>query len=168
MSENRKEKIDLKSFIEDNYRLLTAIGVFGGLTTLFTRLENASHLTLISFMMFLVLGFEFWRKFPKTFQTTLSLYIFENLSIMLVISVSVYIFGYYFMDLMTYMPILIVSIVGFLYLTSLRITIAFFFQRHKTTGKVFWFFVQVLLVIIIAFVTFIISVLIMHLLGLNP
>jgi hypothetical protein len=61
------------------YGKLIAMGVFGGLTTLFTRLENASYLVLISFMMFLVLSFEFWRKFPKTFQTTLSLYIFENL-----------------------------------------------------------------------------------------
>jgi hypothetical protein len=130
---NKTKSETLSDFIKANHDLLTAMGVFGGLTTLFTRLENASYLVLISFMMFLVLSFEFWRKFPKTFQTTLSLYIFENLTFMLVISVSVYILGYYFMDLVTYMPILIISVVGFLYFTSVRITIAFFFQRHKTT-----------------------------------
>ena len=158
------EKKDLKWFINDNFRLLTAMGVFGGLTTLFTRLENASYLTFLSLMIFLVLSFEFWRKLPKTLQTTFSLVIFENLSLMLVVSVTVYIVVYYFMDFMTYLPTLTIVILGFLYLTSLRTVIAFF-QHHKTTSKVFRFFGYVLLLLSVVFATSFILILINYLLG---
>jgi hypothetical protein len=86
--ENKRE---LKDFIQDNRYLLTAMGVFGGLTALFQRLENASYLVLISFIMFILVGFETYAQFWKNkVKKTLRLLIFENLTITLIIAVSLH------------------------------------------------------------------------------
>jgi len=161
MSQQQSEaKKDLKWFVKENYQLLTTMGVFGGLTALFVRLENASYLTLLSFLMFLVLSIEFWRSFPKTFQSTYSLFVFENLSLALICSVAVYILAYYLMDFVVYLPFLIMVTVGFLLLTSLRVVIAFF-QRHKNT------LATILLILVVASITFFILNTILYFLGLS-
>lgn len=84
------EKVTLSDFIEENYKLLASMGVFGGLTTLFTRIENAEYIVFLSFMMFLVLGAELWTRFPKDKETSLKLNIFQNLMLSLVLSIFVY------------------------------------------------------------------------------
>ncbi len=158
------EKKDLRWFIQENYKLLTAMGVFGGLTTLFTRLENASYLAFLSLMMFLVLSYEVWTAFPKS-KTAITLIIFENLSLTLVGGVLVYILLYYYVNLMIYLPILGIAVVGFLYVTSLRAIIASFRLRHKTTSKVLRFSGYAAALIISIIVGSVISAIVNHLQG---
>ena len=63
--ENVNKKVSLKEFVDENYRLLAVVGVFGGMTTLFTRLENAEYLASISFTTFLLLTIELYRTCRK-------------------------------------------------------------------------------------------------------
>jgi hypothetical protein len=122
---SKEQKTDLRDFIKDNYQLLTAMGVFGGLTTLFTRLENASYLSFLSFLMFIVLGIELCRKFPFISKATFTLYVFENLTLTLLFMVTVYILIYYYGEFLTYLPQLIVVLVIFFGVTSLRKTLEY-------------------------------------------
>ena len=63
--ENISKKVSLKEFVDENYRLLAVVGVFGGLTTLFTRLENGEYLASTSFTVFLLLTLELYRTCRK-------------------------------------------------------------------------------------------------------
>jgi len=49
----------LKEFIDENKKLLTAIGVMGALAALFTPLKNGEFVSFISFAMLIVLYAEF-------------------------------------------------------------------------------------------------------------
>jgi hypothetical protein len=164
--QNLAKKVSLPNFIEQNYRLLTTMGVFGGLTTLFTRLENASYLSVISFLMFIVIGIELYRKIPKEVKS-LSLAIFESLIVMLVISLTIYLLTYFYLDLMLVLPSLVIVILGFILATSMR-TIVVFFLKHKTTSRILKTVGYTVLIIVIAVITFVAFVLIMYLLNWIP
>lgn len=84
------KKISLEQFIIDHYHMFTVVGVFGGLTALFAKLENASYLAFYSFLMFIILDVDIWIKFPKSEEASLSLKIFEALSQLYVILIGVY------------------------------------------------------------------------------
>ena len=90
MQKNEIKKISLEQFITDHYHMFTAIGVFGGLTALFARLENASYLAFFSFLMFIFLDVDIWVKFPKSEEASLSLKIFEALSQLYVVLIGIY------------------------------------------------------------------------------
>jgi hypothetical protein len=161
----KEEKKDLKWFIDENYRLLTAMGVFGGLTTLFTRLEDASYLTFLSFLMFIILGIELYRKSPAS--GTFSMYLFQNLIITLLAVVALYLLLHYSGEFMQFFPQFIVAIISFVIISSLRAIIDWF-KRHRTTAKVVRVFGYVglsIFVIIIAIILFVLVFVLLDFLG---
>jgi len=91
----KTKRVSLRIFIEENYRLFTVMGVVGGLTALFTRLENAEYLAFISFIMFILLDFELWIAFPKSEEASLNMKIFELLLQVLLVAVGVYLIQAY-------------------------------------------------------------------------
>jgi hypothetical protein len=84
------KKISLEQFISDHHQMFTVIGVFGGLTALFAKLENASYLAFFSFLMFILLDVDIWIRFPKSEEASLSLKIFEALSQLYVVLIGIY------------------------------------------------------------------------------
>jgi hypothetical protein len=84
------KKISLEQFISDHYHMFTVIGVFGGLTAVFAKLENASYLAFYSFLMFIILDVDVWIKFPKSEEASLSLKIFEGVSQLYVMLIGLY------------------------------------------------------------------------------
>lgn len=94
-TETENEKIALRSFIRENYQLIASIGVFGALTTLFTRLENASYLSFVTFAMFFILTWEFVDSFPDIEKSSIRFIAFELLTMILMIFVGLYIFTTY-------------------------------------------------------------------------
>jgi hypothetical protein len=94
-TETKNGKITLRSFIEKNYQLITSIGVFGALTTLFTRLENASYLSFVTFAMFFILTWEFVDSFPVIEKSSIRFVAFELLTMILMVFVGYYIFTTY-------------------------------------------------------------------------
>ena len=86
----------LFEFIEDNHKLLTVIGVFGGLTALFTGITYGEILVFLSFLMFLLLNWELYSRFPKWEKiNSIKLLIFRGLSIVFVIGLVFYLFYFY-------------------------------------------------------------------------
>jgi len=89
------EKVTLKKFICDNYPLVASLGVFGALTTLFTRFTDAPYLSFISFAIFFILTWEFIDSFPEIEMSSIRFVAFEVLAITLFIFVGLYIFTTY-------------------------------------------------------------------------
>ena len=58
------KKTELKEFIDDNYRLIAIIGVFGGLTAYFSNIKTI-ELSFFCFLIFLVLSWELLNSFPE-------------------------------------------------------------------------------------------------------
>lgn len=81
--ESKVKKVSLEQFVNKHYRMFAVIGVFGGLTALFSRLEDASYLSFLSFLAFIILNLDLWRKFPKSEEASWTLQIFEWLLQML-------------------------------------------------------------------------------------
>lgn len=92
--------------------MFTVLGVFGGLTALFTRLEDASYLAAISFVLFLLLDFELWIKFPKSEEASLRLKFFEVFMQMLLFAIGIYIVQAYTDFVYAFMPIIVMLIFG--------------------------------------------------------
>lgn len=78
-----KNKTTLGHFVNDNINLLSALGIFIGLTIFSTSLPLALLGQLLSFILFaatLLLCFELWTKFPPSVITgTWRLYVFKQL-----------------------------------------------------------------------------------------
>ena len=134
MSEEQKKKT-LKEFIEYNYHLLTAIGVFGVLTILFTSIENGQALSFLSFFVFFVLCWELLEpkmvKWEEWEHNTFKLNIFKTLLFLLVISLAFYLVMTYTVYTLAYWVLFTILFV----VTSMAIIVNFL-ERHKTTGKV--------------------------------
>jgi len=97
MVQEEKNDDPLFKFIEKNHNLLTAIGVFGGLTALFTRVTNGEILVFLSFLMFLFLSWELYTRFPKWKKIeSIKLFIFRILIVVIVIGIVIYLSYYYF------------------------------------------------------------------------
>ena len=73
-STNRKT---LKIFIDENDKLLTAIGVMGALAALFTTVKNGEYLAFLSFLLLLILDFQLIMLTPKIRDSAISLVVFE-------------------------------------------------------------------------------------------
>ena len=110
------KKISLEQFVKDHYQMFTVLGVFGGLTALFVRLENAAYLSFMSFLIFILLNLDLWVKFPKSEEAGLSLKIFEGLLQFLWIFVAVYLVQAYPDYVAALMPTFFMFIFGGIFL----------------------------------------------------
>ncbi|MFA5364056.1 MAG: hypothetical protein WC325_02615, partial [Candidatus Bathyarchaeia archaeon] len=111
-----KKKVTIGDFIEENHKLFTVLGVFGGLTALFTRLENSSYLAAISFVLLILLDFELWIKFPKSEEATFRLRVFEVLLQFLLMAVGLYIVQEYQDFVFAFMPLIFMIIFGVIFI----------------------------------------------------
>lgn len=114
--ETKIKKISIEQFIKDHYQMFTVLGVFGGLTALFVKLENAAYLSFMSFLIFILINLELWVKFPKSEEANLSLKIFEGLLQFLWILVAVYLVQAYPDYVAALMPTFFMLIFGGIFL----------------------------------------------------
>ena len=131
------EKVTLKKFICDNYPLIASLGVFGALTTLFTRFTDAPYLSFISFAIFFILTWEFIDSFPEIEMSSIRFVAFEFLTVALFIFVGLYIFTTYvatFWKLFVFLSLLVVysAILITLYL---RLKLSERIQKKIPEGK---------------------------------
>jgi hypothetical protein len=61
-----KGRITLKEFIDENDKLLAAMGVMGALAALFTKVQGGEYLASLAFMMLLILDVELVLSFYKS------------------------------------------------------------------------------------------------------
>lgn len=108
--QQKKRKITLKEFINNNYHLFTAIGVIGGLAALFTRLENAQYLAFISFVLLILLDWELWTAFPKSEEASVTLKIFEMFSQIFLFATGMYLYSAYQTIVIQFLPVILIGI----------------------------------------------------------
>jgi len=162
VKKGEEKKIELRTFIDENYRLITLLGVFGGLTAFFVTLESNIKNPFLSFSslaIFLLLSLELWLSFPKSENATARLKLFEYFFVILHISLFGYIFEKYkkqihffsfFVFLLLYAHILIEIIVKFkLYERVRKIT-----PEYKWYSGLFRAVFSILMVIIVIEFTF--------------
>jgi hypothetical protein len=124
----------LSDFIKENHDLLTAMGVFGGLTALFTRIEPegmGNFLAFWSFTIFFVLSWELYTKFPKLETFNNRLVLFQ----LLLISLSVTIFLYLLLVYTAY-SLIFGSLYALLFSSAIIVVVYDYTQKHKTIGKI--------------------------------
>jgi hypothetical protein len=73
------EKMSLRDFIGDNYRLIATMGLAGALVTLFTGLENAEYLVIICSLMFVPMNLKLLMVCRRIKNPSLSMKIFRVL-----------------------------------------------------------------------------------------
>jgi hypothetical protein len=73
-STNRKT---LKTFIDENDKLLTAIGVMGALAALFTTLKNGEYLAFLAFLLLYILDYQLVVLIPRIRDSSISLVVFQ-------------------------------------------------------------------------------------------
>jgi hypothetical protein len=157
-----KGKMDLNEFLKENHHLLTAMGVFGGLTALFTRIDNADSLSFISFLIFLFLGAEFIRNILKSQERSIILDVFCGYIILLIIGIALYLFrDYTSYTLSTLFGIIILIVVSSIleiifYFMRKKEKIQLFLNKHKKINVILLVFMRVVLVSVIALATIII------------
>jgi len=137
LKEKKKEKtVSLREFAEENHRLITVIGVMGGLAALFTKLENPevnptpySITTLLSFLAFammILLSWELWRQFPKSEQASWTVTLFESSAFMFILSLG----GYLLLAYPSVIRFLVLpQVVGIMF--SVLFTFVFVFAYRK-------------------------------------
>lgn len=112
------DKITIKQFIDENHKLLTVMGVFAALTAFFSSKKEISvYLSFFSFIMFLLLCWEFWVSFPKSEESSTNLKVFEYFFMLLLLSLAGQIFISY-KDILLYYSSYII-IVSLLYIYSI-------------------------------------------------
>jgi len=90
-------------FIDDNYRLITAIGVTAALVALSSRLEHGEFLAFVSLLMLALLDWELFTKIPAPQEASLRLIIFGLLSYMLLVYAGLYVFLFYLENLIWFL-----------------------------------------------------------------
>ena len=88
--EQEQKNGTLRVFVTANDKVLTAIGVFGGLTLLFTAIENGIVFYFISLFIFCVLVRELNSRFPNWRENTIELFLFRVLCFVLFFGVVAY------------------------------------------------------------------------------
>lgn len=84
-------KKDLEDFINDHYRLIASIGVFGALTAYLDKLGGFGDLASITLIIFLFLTGVLLDKFPDAANSSLKLLSFSLLVGVLLIGVAIFI-----------------------------------------------------------------------------
>ena len=111
----RNNKTTLKEFIEKNYRLLTILGVFAALTSFFASAYPENYiLSFSTFIMFLLISWEFWISFPESEKSSTNLNVFEYLFFALLLGVAGQIIMSYKDLLITFSSIIFFVIYSFL------------------------------------------------------
>jgi len=148
---NKKKTVSLKEFAEENHRLITVIGVMGGLAALFTRLGNpeadstfnfiVSLLSFLAFGMMILLAWELWRSFPKSEEASLTMAIFEWFGLIFVFALGGYLLVSYPMIIRTFvLPQVVGTIIlaifsGAFALLSRKLKTYAFVRRVAPEGK---------------------------------
>lgn len=128
--EQEQKDVTLRVFVSANDKVLTAIGVFGGLTLLFTAIENGEVFYFISLFIFLVVVRELNSRFPSWRESTIELFLFRILYLVPVFGVSVYSSYSYFFTLGLF-PFFIFLICLYVFVGIILPKIKDFFQQQK-------------------------------------
>ena len=101
-----RKNTTLKEFINENDKLLTAIGVMGALAAFFTTVKNGEYLAFLSFAMLLVLFAEFYKSLYRVKYSEGTMYLFQYISMGFPVIVGIFMaqtytnyFGTYFLPL---------------------------------------------------------------------
>ena len=92
---DQQQQVSLFEFIEKYHNVFTVLGVMGGLAALFTRLENAEYLSILSFAIMLILDIQIWFSFPRNEKASLSITIFEMFFQIYIFAIGYYLFSAY-------------------------------------------------------------------------
>jgi hypothetical protein len=118
------KRTTLKEFIDENDKLLTAMGVMGALAALFTTVKNGQYLAFLAFTMLLVLDVELVRSFYALYKIRgwgETLIIFDTLLEFLIGGVGLYVvttYPFYSETVLT--PLLLSIITAWLILVVYR------------------------------------------------
>jgi len=156
----------LSDFIKDNHELLTAMGVFGGLTALFTRIEPegmGNFLAFWSFTIFFVLSWELYTKFPKLETFNNRLVLFQLLLICLGVTIFLYLLIIY-----TAYSLIFGSLFALLFSSTIITIVVNYTQKYKTTGTILGLVLTGLLTAGFGLLILAIIGIILYLLGLMP
>jgi len=128
----KKRVITLRKFIEENSKLISVVGIFGGLTAYFSGINYADNLlSFITFSMFILLCWELWVSFPKSEEASGIIRVFEYFFLCFVFLVGGYMFT-------TFKKLLLsISVLPFLSFYILIITKLFDkFKLYKYVRKI--------------------------------
>jgi hypothetical protein len=103
----RQPKETLVEFINKYHNVFTVLGVMGGLAALFTRLQNAEYLSILSFAIMLILDIQLWFKFPRNEKGTFSITIFEMFFQVFMAAIGYYLFSAYWIFIEPYLIFLV-------------------------------------------------------------
>ena len=128
--EQEQKDVTLRVFVSANDKVLTAIGVFGGLTLLFTAIENGEVFYFISLFTFLVLTRELNIRFPNWRVNTIELFLCRILCFVLFFSIFVY-SSYVYFFILGLFPFFIFSMCWLVFVGVIFPKIKSFFQQQK-------------------------------------
>lgn len=90
---DQQQEVTLFEFIEKYHNVFTVLGVMGGLAALFTRLQDAEYLSILSFVIMLILDIQLWFSFPRNEKASLSITVFE-----MFFQIYIFAIGYYLLS----------------------------------------------------------------------
>ena len=144
MQEERKVKVTLSDFIEDNYKLLSVLGILTALTIFSGNLTPraiGSVLSLAFLSEAVLVWLELWAKFPR--KGSLRLVFFENILSLIIMTV----IAYWLIELqkMSYSLIFYLTFLVILYCFSMIIkkfnVFELFFPQRKIFRYIFGFII---------------------------
>ncbi|MGA2310464.1 MAG: hypothetical protein ABSG57_13075 [Candidatus Bathyarchaeia archaeon] len=131
-----KKRVSLKAFINENDKLLTAVGVMGALAALFTQLKDAEFLSFFAFILLLLIDWELWTSFPKSEEASLTLTIFEMFSQFFLFGIGAYLFIAYETFVLLLLPLILFGIfAGIFVLLNRRLKIYDYVRRIAPEGE---------------------------------
>jgi len=129
--EQEQKDVTLRDFVSVNDKMLVAMGFFGGLTLLFTAIENGEVFYFISLFIFFVSVRELNIRFPSWRVNTIELFLFRILCFVLFFGVFAYSSYVYFFTLGPF-PFFIFSLCILVFVGVIFPKIKDFLQHHKT------------------------------------
>jgi len=166
MSQEQEPK-NLEEFVSKHKDLLTVIGVFAGITALFTRLgipEAGNILSAISFMIVLLLTGELLTKPPKVLFANTALSFFKTLILFLLGSIMGYLVIVY-----TAYSIVFGLLMAIIFSSTILAMYQRFSAKYRRTGIAVGYIAKggffVIMGIVVLFVIALIVVLVFYLLG---
>ncbi len=135
-----KKEVSLKQFIEENHKLFTVIGVMGGLAALFTRLQDAEYLSILSFVIMLILDIQLWFGFPRNEEASLSITVFEMFFQIYIFAIGYYLFSAYWGIIKPFFVLIVATALfglfaGLLIITIRKYKINFIIREVTGQGK---------------------------------
>ena len=158
-----KENETLSDFIKTYHDLLTTMGVFGGLTAIFTKIEPegmGNFLAFWSFTIFFVLSWELYTKFPKLENFNNRLVLFQ----LLLMFLSIVIF-FYLLLIYTAYSLIFGSLFAILFSSTIITILVNYTEKHETSGKILWLILTGLIGAGVLLVIFLILGIILYFLG---